>query len=301
MDVWSDKREFVPFIGLQCRWRRERLCIAAKINEKAPPTLLNNNIGNNVRGHTMNNQIKRAQRIFSAFQALSPDERKSLSRAAERFIIGTSFSEADDLLHEALARSVDGRRNFPSQIEFGPYMNMTMRSIAHADRCLRAHILVKSIDGEGEETRATVVIFEELAPSAEDEAESLEALENMVEIIDSVHDSLGDDRAARAAFDGMLLEESPLETRQAHCLDAKAYDSARKRVDRRLRALRDALFERSHGRERPRVRHEPIERADNATCSPARAASRASVGRPRKTAAKTPAPSAKQSGSNTEF
>jgi DNA-directed RNA polymerase specialized sigma24 family protein len=249
----------------------------------------------------MNNQIKRAQRIFSAFQALSPDERKSLSNAAKRLIIGTTFSEADDLLHEALARTVDGRRNYPSHIEFGPYMNMTMRSIAHANRFLRAHIRVKSTDGEGEETRSTFVIFEELAPSAEDEAESSEALENMLEIIDSVRDSLGDDRAACAAFDGMMLEESPLETRRAHCLDAKAYDSARKRVDRRLRALRDALFERSHGQERPRARHEPIERADNSTCSSARPASRASVGRPRKTVAKTPAPSAKQSGSNTEL
>jgi DNA-directed RNA polymerase specialized sigma24 family protein len=203
----------------------------------------------------MNNQTKRTQLIIGAFNSLSETEVKSLGRAASRLISGTTFSEPDDLFHEALVRTLDGRRNYPSQVSFGLYMNLTMRSIADGDRDLRGNV-DPGPDFREQETDDSddAAIHEPVAPSAEDEFVAMETLERIAKAVGDIRDSLGDDDVACAVLDGIIFEELPQETRKARGLGVKAYDAARKRLERRLHPLRDAFLTRKESPERSRTR-----------------------------------------------
>ncbi|MFT4434170.1 hypothetical protein ACMX25_12355 [Caballeronia sp. 15715] len=206
----------------------------------------------------MNNQTKRTQLIIGAFNSLSETEVKSLGRAASRLISGTTFSEPDDLLHEALVRTLDGRRNYPSQVSFGLYMNLTMRSIADGDRDLRGNVDPGPNFYDQESEDSDDAAEDQVAPSAEDEFAAMETLERIAKAVGDIRDSLVDDDVACAVLDGIIFEELPQETRKARGLGVKAYDAARKRLERRLHPLRDALITRKENAERSRTRPTPV-------------------------------------------
>lgn len=225
----------------------------------------------------MNNQTKRTQLIIGAFNSLSETEVKSLGRAAYRLISGTTFSEPDDLLHEALVRTLDGRRNYPAQVSFGLYMNLTMRSIADGDRDLRGNVDPGPDFSEQEaDDRDETADENQLAPSAEDECAEMETLKQIAKAVGDIRDSLGDDDVACAVLDGIVFEELPEETRKARGIGPKAFDAARKRLERRLHPLRDVLLSRNGSPERSRTRRAPLLPAAATSCSTRPAASRAS-------------------------
>jgi DNA-directed RNA polymerase specialized sigma24 family protein len=187
-----------------------------------------------------------AQKFFIAFSKLSPRERKALTKAGSRSISGTTFSEPDDLLHEALVRILEGRRNRPQNVSLGIFLNMAMSSVADANR--QSHGNRRPLkrededipdDGDCEESLGGE--FGNHAPSLEEQLIVKEELEDAIHEVSKIRDSMSSDAAAITVLDGILREMTPQEIREAHGLSASQFDAARHRVRRRLLPLRDSM------------------------------------------------------------
>lgn len=233
-------------------------------------------------------------KIFDAFNNLTAVEHKSLIKSVRRKISGTTFADAEDLLHEALLRTLDGRRNCPDHVEFGIFLSMTMRSVADADRQSHGnrrssapHEDTACDEGEsdGEFSGAD---FEGLAPSAEEELILKERFEQAAEALEKIRESFESDRNACGVLDGILCEMTPREIRAAHGLSEAQFDAARHRVQRRLNPLREAMARAPSSPERPRRRTD-WSSASAANCSAHPSASRAGGPNGSRARAKKPA------------
>lgn len=169
--------------------------------------------------------------ILQAFQDLTPQDLKALHKFAQRHLSGI-YTEPLDLVHEALHRSLDGRRNWPPGLPFAIYMLQTMKSIVNHDR-------------ERMENRPGRMVSIELGSGAAASASSWTSVEEQViafneielarKVADMTREALAGDAVAVKVLDGMLAGMSPRETCEHYGFAPKDYDAARHRVMRRLR------------------------------------------------------------------
>lgn len=171
--------------------------------------------------------------ILRAYSALSDGELLALRHAARRYIDGTRFSEPLDLVHEALSLSLDGRRNWPTHIDFGLFMAMTMRSIADADRKRHENAL---------STRASAEDLIEMAPhwagshpSVEDELIVAQDALAASSAVDMAMAGLEGDEDAKNVIHGMMAGLSPRDIRSSFQMSAKSFDSAKHRAMRKIK------------------------------------------------------------------
>lgn len=168
--------------------------------------------------------------ILEAFEKLSNDELLGLRYCAKRLIDNTAYTEPLDLLHEALARSLDGRRNWPPAIDFAVYLAMTMRSVANAERKSSRTKLSTPLEDAME-------LYSESMPhsrSAEDVAISREEFNIATQVAEQARASLRDDPDAQRVLSGLLSGMSPREMCESFRIDTKTFDAARHRVMRRI-------------------------------------------------------------------
>lgn len=172
------------------------------------------------------------EEILAAYSKLDRPQLASLFNYSRKLISGTSFTEPLDLVHEALHRSLDGRRNWPVGLDFGIYMAKTMQSIVHSERKRMKNVFTQplSLDvlmelgGEGLPTHC----------SAEDLAITAENLRITMKAADAARVELADDTDALRVLSGMLAGMSPMEMRESYNLTSKSFDAARHRVMRRI-------------------------------------------------------------------
>lgn len=176
--------------------------------------------------------IANTTQILGTFASLSDEELLALSHAAVKLIGGTQYAEPSDLIHEALHRALDGRRNWPMHVNFGAFVNMTMRSISNSERrsAKRPNAVHISID-----EYADLAYEDQLhTKSAEDCFIEIEQIRIAQRAADAARVALVDDDDALRVLSGLMAGMSAKEMRKEFKLDPKSFDAARHRVMRRI-------------------------------------------------------------------
>lgn len=177
--------------------------------------------------------------INEAWTQLTKQDLLQLRKAAAHFIREarrSPYSEPLDLIHEAFVRALDGRRNWPLHITFRNFMVETMRSVINhdtdnLDNKPGAHVAWESLEVEGIE-----LAFDATSPSAEDVAIAFEGRALRVKALKAADEALAreGDSLARNVLRGWAEELTKKQTQRRFGIDAKSYDAARKRAQRRL-------------------------------------------------------------------
>ncbi|MGE4240686.1 hypothetical protein [Ramlibacter sp.] len=167
--------------------------------------------------------------VIAAWSGMSENDLLILRRMAKSLLDGTNYSEPMDLMHEALIRTLDGRRNWAQGVPFSVFLGNAMRSIASAERSHRGRVRVDFDDFVAEMDAV------ECAPSAEHEAIALQQVAMTQKVVDALRQKLAGDEAAQKVLSGIAAGLSPAEIREALNMDQHAYEAARKRISRRLK------------------------------------------------------------------
>jgi hypothetical protein len=171
--------------------------------------------------------------LLTAFAALSDSDLLALRKAAAILLGGTLFSEPADLMHEAVTRCLDGRRHWPVDTPFPLFLANAMKSIAGAERRLYVAKRVINASSAGADwPYGWLDSAGEPAPSAEEvclERERQRTLEGYSRALTKAFES---DHQARDVIAGWTRDLTASEIIEASGLTLKAYDAARKRVQR---------------------------------------------------------------------
>jgi DNA-directed RNA polymerase specialized sigma24 family protein len=164
-----------------------------------------------------------AQEVARAFSRLGRADIVRLSYLSRIWAKRVDASLADDLLNEAIARALSGRRRWPTVIDLATFMAQSMRSIAHEWRLKRMREVVIPVDD--------IALLAPIAlPVQEVEA-------GISQVRDRVAVAFEDDPLALAIFTARLEDQSPSATRERLAIDATQYDTALRRMQRRLAQL----------------------------------------------------------------
>lgn len=175
------------------------------------------------------------QDIMDAFANLCDRERRVIHAIARKHLGGTRFSEPLDLIHEALFLAVEGRRNWPLEIDFAIFLSMTIRSVAYADRTVSENAMAARTPVE--EILEWSIAPHASHPSAETCAEQAQDCRMAWSRVASARGRLAErDPIAARVLDGFVAEAPAAELRRELGICAAELDAARKRV---LRALRN--------------------------------------------------------------
>lgn len=129
----------------------------------------------------------------------------------------------EDLLQEAVARVLDGRRKWPPTVDFMAFMRQTIRSIAneHLRREQR-----KPSHGEFDDER--------MLDGAHHANSQPERAVIAADLLDAIHTLFADDAEVLAILSGLATDESPEEIQRRSGMSATQYASAQKRIRRGL-------------------------------------------------------------------
>jgi DNA-directed RNA polymerase specialized sigma24 family protein len=164
--------------------------------------------------------------ISAAFDGLSPDDRLKL-RLIENHLLGGTGMSKGDLVHEAVCRSLTGRRNCPRHINFMAFLVETMKSIAsHAREKRRRSPPVGELDA----TSITEASDIALALSPEDQLIEKSRLQE-------IYGHFEDDGEAGLVLLGLADGLRGKELREFTGLDQPGLDYALKRIRKRMRNL----------------------------------------------------------------
>ena len=174
------------------------------------------------------------QEFFDAYKALGQQEKLALHGYAHRCAAGTGYSEATDIIHEAIIRVADGRRHWPRDLDVAVFLAGCVKSLASAARrrsdC--RHVPLDSLNAQEEGfnplEHEPISSTEELALRRERERLGEAA-------VAFVRSLLADDFDGTRVLNGMVAELSPQEMRLAFGLSDKAFAAARQRVVNRIR------------------------------------------------------------------
>ena len=176
-----------------------------------------------------------ANQVLAAFEALSREDRRKILSGAAKLVRGTRFTDATDLMHEAVARALNGGRVWPLDVPFPAFLTNAMRSIAHGDRIrLAATAEDSGFDAQDFEdhdcNRSRQSAF---SPSAEHEAMANQERYEAGLRARNFEESFSNDSAAAIVLQGWLAGAAAEQVMAQNKLTAKQYDAARKRVWRK--------------------------------------------------------------------
>ena len=179
-------------------------------------------------------KVASKQEVLDGLRGLGDADLRRLEWMARLRSIGLHGIEWQDLLHEAIARTLDGTRQWPKEVSIIVFLRETMRSIAsdHWRRESRSPVLMESqlrdtsddVEGSVLETVADPVA------SPERDAAVSEAL-SQIKLAFS-----GDPKALRVIV-GMAMGKSPREIQEEGQMDARQYASTQRRIRRTLARL----------------------------------------------------------------
>lgn len=161
---------------------------------------------------------------LAAIEALSDADLRKLNGYARFMAYNASgvfrFADAEDLLHESVARTLDGRRRWkPQQVDFKTHIKGCIRSITdeYAQEAVRYSDqgVPERPPGSSNERRINYLIFAKARS----------------------HLQRADDAIAVAVFDRLLEERTPAEVRQILNIDEAVYNAARKRISRCMKRV----------------------------------------------------------------
>lgn len=170
------------------------------------------------------------EEVEQALAGLTDDDLVKIKRIAQMRSHGLEAIEWQDLLQEAMARALEGTRRWPADVPFVAFLAQTMRSIANEEwqRPVRRHTVVLPL------APASEASFDDgladlgvTSVHPEREAEARDTLRYIESLF--VNDS-----EARAILIGVAEGASPEEVRKQNGINLKSYQTAQKRIRRKL-------------------------------------------------------------------
>lgn len=173
--------------------------------------------------------------FLDALRKLSDHERLALEAYANRCTGGTPYSSAKDIIHEAINRTLEGRRRWPRDVDLAVFLANAVRSIANTSRQLaeQSHL---SVDDLREEENGACNLLYQPTCSTEEVAIARERERLGQAAIKFARSTLADDVEGLRVLDGIVADLSPKDMKEAFDLDDLAFDAARQRVMSRLKA-----------------------------------------------------------------
>jgi DNA-directed RNA polymerase specialized sigma24 family protein len=167
-------------------------------------------------------QAKRAE-IERTFLGLGDADLLRLQRFAQLRARLVPAMEWRDLLQEAIARALDGRRKCPRSIDFMAFMRQTIRSIAN-----------EHVRREERKPAHTDFDDEQLLDRSLNSARQPERLVAVDKLLQEIHALFAGDPEVLAVISGLAADESPREIQDRSGMSATQYASAQKRIRRGL-------------------------------------------------------------------
>ncbi len=166
----------------------------------------------------------------AALRRLSDGELRRLEQLARLRAIGLHAVDWRDLLHEAIARLLDGSRRWPLDVSLVVFLRETMRSIAsdHWRRLEESVVMAEAELGVHEETG------EGALDNATDPVASPERRTSAAETLIRIEEAFKGDEDALKVMTGMAAGKTPREIREEVGMNEKRYASTQRRIRRRL-------------------------------------------------------------------
>jgi DNA-directed RNA polymerase specialized sigma24 family protein len=166
---------------------------------------------------------------WTAIRGLSDEQRSRLARIERRHRGGTYFAEGD-LLHEAIAAAITGKKKCPRRTDVAAFLAQSMRNIAGRRRArLRRQVPLDGPDGV-ERNRSTDEANPEEALIGQEGEELLERAAK--EALSIIFEVLKDDQEATRVLQGLAEGKRGKALRGSTGLDQTALDYAVKRIRR---------------------------------------------------------------------
>lgn len=167
-----------------------------------------------------------AAEVSRALASLTAADQIRLKRLAQYRTTGLRDLDWRDLLHDAVDRTLSGRRRWPRGVPFLVFMQQTMRSLAHEHWRRR----VEGPEVSGSSRDETVA---DDTPTPEQQVVARELLAHILNLFSG-------DAPALAVLAGLADDKSPAIVIAEAGIDQTAYDSARRRIRRTLdRSIRE--------------------------------------------------------------
>ena len=171
------------------------------------------------------------EQFQQAFAGLNKIERVGLSQLAKRLASGASgFSCGEDLLSEAVVRTLNGRRNWPLDVPVEAFVANAMRSIVYDERESK-DMSARDFDFDLAERNSTSAdAWQAPPPTPEELALARERHELGRAAIDHARRTLQSDTEALNVLEGIAADLTAKELREAFGTDLVAFRAARERV-----------------------------------------------------------------------
>jgi len=176
-------------------------------------------------------KVASRQDVDEGLRRLTDADLRRLEGIARVRALGLHELEWQDLLHEAVVRTLDGARQWPMDISLVVFLRETMRSIAseHWRRRKIDPIVPDSPLRDPAEDVAATVLDSVADPTADPERDAAAA-----ETIARIEASFEGDLDALHVLWGMALGKSPSEIQYEGHIDARRYASTQRRIRRTL-------------------------------------------------------------------
>lgn len=178
----------------------------------------------------VNRKIASQQEIAYALRNLTDADLRRLERIARFRILGLNDLDWQDLLHDAVARLLDGTRRWPKDISLVVFLRETMRSIVseHWRRKNNAPVLSEAQLHRIDDTERHIL---ENAPDPTTNPERQMLVTETLAKIEKVFQ--GDPEAMHVIL-GMAVGKSPNEIQGEAQMSSKRYATTQKRIRRKL-------------------------------------------------------------------
>lgn len=176
--------------------------------------------------------------VAAALRSLGEAELLRIEQFARFRAYGLPWLDWQDLFHEAISRTLAGERRWPRHVPFVVYLRECMRSIAHEELRQRSEGPVTT---EAELLLPDAPAEQDLIASAVDPAAGPERMLAASEAVDAIFSAFSDDQEAQDVLSGLAEGLTPDEVCASSGMTRTQYESAQKRIRRRLaRSQRDA-------------------------------------------------------------
>ena len=172
-------------------------------------------------------KVASRQDVIEGLRGLTDANLRRLEGIARVRAVGLHEVEWQDLLHEAVVRTLDGARQWPTDVGLVVFLRETMRSIA-SDHWRRRRIDSMVLRDPPEDADATV-LESIVDPTADPERDAAAA-----ETIARIEEAFEGDLEALHVLWGMALGKSPSEIQDEGHMDARRYASTQRRIRRTL-------------------------------------------------------------------
>ncbi len=184
----------------------------------------------------MANRAKATVEQFKqAFAGLNKIERVGLSQLAKKLARGASgFSCGEDLLSEAVVRTLNGSRRWPLDVRVETFVANAMRSIVYGER-ENKDMSARDFDFDFEACNSpSANAWQPPPPTPEELALARERHELGRAAIEHARETLRTDTEALNVLEGIAADLTAAELREAFGSDLLAFRAARERVRYRL-------------------------------------------------------------------